>query len=110
MYINKKVILEEIKYYLYPKIDFTEEELKNLKILLIIGQTGHGKTTFVNALEYACSKNPEYYITDTNREQLYVYCEGISNPDREHLENKEFDKILNDISVQLCTRVTIKHR
>ena len=41
---------EEIKYYLYPKIDFTEEELKNLKILLIIGQTGHGKTTFVNAL------------------------------------------------------------
>ena len=67
-------------------------------------------STFVNALEYACSKNPEYYITDTNREQLYVYCEGISNPDREHLENKEFDKILNDISVQLCTRVTIKHR
>lgn len=67
-------------------------------------------STFVNALEYACSKNPEYYIADINRERLYVYCEGISNPDREHLENKEFDKILNDISVQLCTHVAIKHK
>ena len=41
---------EEIKHYLYPKIEFTEEESKNSKILLVIGQTGHGKTTFVNAL------------------------------------------------------------
>jgi flagellar biosynthesis GTPase FlhF len=36
--------------YLYPKIDFTEEELKNSKVLLVIGQTGQGKTTFINAL------------------------------------------------------------
>ena len=41
---------EEIKYYFYPKIEFTEEETKNSKTLLIIGQTGHGKTTFMNAL------------------------------------------------------------
>ena len=67
-------------------------------------------STFVNALEYACSKNPEYYITDINRERLHVYCKGIGNSDREYLENKEFDKISNDISVQLCTRVIIKHR
>ena len=39
-----------IKYYLYPEIDFTEEESKNSKVLLVIGQTGHGKTTFINAL------------------------------------------------------------
>ena len=39
-----------IKYYLYPEIDFTKEELNNCKVLLIIGQTGHGKTTFINAL------------------------------------------------------------
>jgi energy-coupling factor transporter ATP-binding protein EcfA2 len=39
-----------IKYYLYPEIDFTKEELNNSKVLLIIGQTGHGKTTFINAL------------------------------------------------------------
>ena len=39
-----------IKYYLYPKIDFTEEEYNNSKVLLVIGQSGHGKTTFINAL------------------------------------------------------------
>ncbi len=41
---------EIIKYYLYPKIEFTEEEKNNSKVLLVIGQTGHGKTTFINAL------------------------------------------------------------
>ena len=41
---------EPIKLYLYPEIDLTEEELNNSKVLLIIGQTGHGKTTFINAL------------------------------------------------------------
>ena len=39
-----------IKLNLYPEIDFTEEESKNSKVLLVIGQTGHGKTTFINAL------------------------------------------------------------
>ena len=41
---------EIIQYYLYPKIEFSEEESNNSKVLLIIGQTGHGKTTFINAL------------------------------------------------------------
>ena len=41
---------ELIKYYLYPEIEFTEDESKNAKVLLVIGQTGHGKTTFINAL------------------------------------------------------------
>ena len=41
---------EPIKLYLYPEIDLTEEESNNSKVLLIIGQTGHGKTTFINAL------------------------------------------------------------
>ena len=41
---------ETIKYYLYPKIEFTEEEKKSSKVLLVLGQTGHGKTTFINAL------------------------------------------------------------
>jgi len=41
---------ESIQYYLYPEIVFSEEESNNSKVLLIIGQTGHGKTTFVNAL------------------------------------------------------------
>ena len=41
---------EIVKYYLYPKIEFTEEEKNNSKFLLVIGQTGHGKTTFINTL------------------------------------------------------------
>ena len=32
------------KLYLYPEIDFTEEESKDSKVLLIIGQTGQGKS------------------------------------------------------------------
>jgi GTP-binding protein EngB required for normal cell division len=39
-----------IKYYLYPNIIFTDEEYNNSKVLLIVGQSGHGKTTFINAL------------------------------------------------------------
>ena len=39
-----------IKYYLYPKIDFTKEKQNNSKVLLVIGQTRHGKITFINAL------------------------------------------------------------
>ena len=41
---------DQIQYYLYPEISFTEEEINKAKVLLVIGQTGHGKTTFVNAL------------------------------------------------------------
>ena len=41
---------KRIQYYLYPIIVFTEEELNNSKVLLLIGRTGHGKTTFMNAL------------------------------------------------------------
>lgn len=39
-----------IKLYLYPKITFSTEEEKNSKVILLIGQTGEGKTTFLNAL------------------------------------------------------------
>ena len=39
-----------IKLYLYPKIIFSTEEENNSKVILLIGQTGEGKTTFLNAL------------------------------------------------------------
>jgi GTP-binding protein EngB required for normal cell division len=40
-----------ITYYQYPlDIKFTEEEEKNVKVILVIGQTGAGKTSFINAM------------------------------------------------------------
>ena len=39
-----------IKIYQYPKITFSTEEENNSKVILLIGQTGEGKTTFINAL------------------------------------------------------------
>ena len=49
---NSSIVDNEstIKYYLYPKINFTDEEYNNSKVLLLVGQSGHGKTTFINAL------------------------------------------------------------
>ena len=65
-----------IKYYLYPKIDFTKEESKYSKVLLVIGQTGHGKTTFINALVniylgITINDNFRYLLVQNeNKEQL----------------------------------------
>ena len=40
----------KIKYYKYPNIVLSEDEEIKSKIVLIVGKTGHGKTTFINAL------------------------------------------------------------
>ena len=40
---------QNIKLYIYPKITFNTEEEDNSKVILLIGQTGEGKTTFLNA-------------------------------------------------------------
>ena len=47
---NSPNIKSNIKLYLYPKITFSSEEENNSKVILLIGQTGEGKTTFINAL------------------------------------------------------------
>ena len=39
-----------IKYFKYPKIEFTSEEENKSKVVLLVGKTGVGKSTFVNAL------------------------------------------------------------
>ena len=51
--LNGSTLIDDssnIKLYLYPKIVFNTEEENNSKVILLIGQTGDGKTTFLNAL------------------------------------------------------------
>ena len=77
---------EPIQYYLYPKIEFSEEESNNSKVLLIIGQTGHGKTTFINALvniylgitiydkfRYLLVKNEDKNKLDSITKEITIY-------------------------------------
>ena len=44
---------KKIKTYLYSSVYFTPEEEKKAKVILLIGQTGNGKTTLINFLIYA---------------------------------------------------------
>ena len=48
---NKNVLK---KYYQYPNIEFTSEEEDQSKVVLLVGKTGDGKTTFINALVNVC--------------------------------------------------------
>ena len=40
----------KIRYFIYPKITFSSQEENDSKVLLLIGKTGDGKSSFVNAL------------------------------------------------------------
>ena len=40
----------KIKYYKYPHITFTSSEENESKVVLLIGKTGDGKSTFINAI------------------------------------------------------------
>lgn len=61
LYIKKKVILRKISVekidsnndlsiYLYPKSNFSVFQKKNSTNILIIGETGVGKSTFIHSL------------------------------------------------------------
>jgi len=82
--LNKKSIYE---YYLYQDNKFTEEEEKECISLLLVGQTGTGKTTFLNSLinfllnvKYSDNiryllvneeKNSENYLSQTKEVNIY---------------------------------------
>ena len=78
---------EIIKYYLYPKIEFTEEEKKNSKVLLVIGKTGHGKTTFINALVNI------YLGININDKFRYLLAQN------ENKENNQLDSKTKEITI-----------
>ena len=64
-----------IKLYLYPKINFSSKEEDNSKVILLIGQTGEGKSTFINALVNIYSG----IKIDDNFRYLLVYDEDNSD-------------------------------
>ena len=82
--LSKKSIYE---YYLYQDNNFTEEEEKECISLLLVGQTGTGKTTFLNSLinfllnvKYSDNiryllvneeKNSENYLSQTKEVNIY---------------------------------------
>jgi len=72
--LNKKSIYE---YYLYPNIKFNEEEEKECISLLLVGQTGTGKTTFLNSLinfilKVNYSDIIRYLLVDENNYEKYL--------------------------------------
>ena len=72
--LNKKSIYE---YYLYPNQKFNEEEEKECISLLLVGQTGAGKTTFLNSLvnfilKVNYSDNIRYLLVDEKNNEKYL--------------------------------------
>ena len=70
----------EYKYYLYPNDKFNEEEERNCKSLLLVGESGVGKTTFINSL-INFIMNVKY--SDKNR--FKIVNENNNNNNKEYL-------------------------
>lgn len=76
----------KLDIYQYPNIEFTKEEEKEIIIILVIGETGSGKTTLINSFVNAVmgvtlGLNFRYIIVSENHlNLLYVIVNGTAEP------------------------------
>ena len=76
-----------IKYYKYPNIELSEIEEKDVKVVLLVGKTGNGKSTFINALANIYSG---IHIKDKFRYLII---------DDQHLRKKQNKSITKEITI-----------
>ena len=62
---EKKESKNGIDYYVYPEYEFTEEEKRKSSNIMVIGETGVGKSTWIH-----CSIN---YLQGIELEEKYRY-------------------------------------
>jgi len=92
LYPKNSDISSNINYYEYPEITFTDKEEGESKVILLIGQTGTGKTTFINAMI-----NIYLGITiDDDFRYLMPKKKNIENNQREINENNSKNTVLSD--------------
>ena len=99
LYLIKRVMLgkkiesrKELDFYLYPQRKLTDEEKASSLNIMVVGETGSGKSTWLNSFlnylqEIQLEENERYYLFD-EKELMDVY-------DKPIIYNIEPNKLIN---------------